>query len=83
MGDMSGEYAGHGRTGTFSDSGKCVQILCDMGPCIIMLKHEVMAADKWHDNGPQDLLTVSPCIQISIDLNAIVFVVRSLCLLRP
>ena len=28
---------------------------CDMGPCIIMLKHEVIAADEWHDNGPQDL----------------------------
>ena len=32
---------------------------CDMGPCIITLKHEVMAADEWHDNGPQDLVTVS------------------------
>jgi hypothetical protein len=45
---MSGEYTGHGRTGTF-------------------LKHEVMAADEWHDNGPQDLcVTVSLCIQIAI-----------------
>ena len=40
---------------------------------IIMLKHEVMAADEWHDNEPQDLVTVSLCIEI-----AIVFVVRSL-----
>jgi hypothetical protein len=23
---------------------------CNMGPCIIMLKHEVMAVDEWHDN---------------------------------
>ena len=38
-----------------------------MGPCIIMLKHEVMAVDEWHDNGPQDLVTVSLCIQIAID----------------
>ena len=32
-----------------------------------MLKHEVMVADEWHDNGPQDLITVSLCIQIAID----------------
>jgi hypothetical protein len=38
-----------------------------MGLCIIMLKHEVMAADEWHDNGPQDLVTVSLSIQIAID----------------
>jgi hypothetical protein len=29
-------------------------------PCdIVMLKHEVMVADEWHNNGPQDLVTVS------------------------
>ena len=33
----------------------------DMGPCIIMLKHEVMAVDEWHYNGPQDLVKVSLC----------------------
>jgi hypothetical protein len=33
-------------------------------PCIIMLKHEVMAAEKRHDNGPQVLITVS---QIAIN----------------
>ena len=38
-----------------------------MGLCIIMLKHEVMAADEWHNNGLQDLVTVSLCIQIAID----------------
>ena len=38
-----------------------------MGPCIIMLKHEAMAAYEWHDNGPQDLIAVSLCIQINID----------------
>jgi hypothetical protein len=38
-----------------------------MGPCIIMLKHEVMAVDEWHDNGPHDLVTVSLCIQIAIN----------------
>ena len=39
----------------------------DMGPCIIMLKYDVMAADEWHDNAPQDLVTVSLCIQFAID----------------
>ena len=32
-----------------------------------MLKHEVMAADAWYDNGPQDLATLSLCIQIDMD----------------
>ena len=32
-----------------------------------MLKHEVMAAAEWHDNGHQDLVTVSLCIQIDIN----------------
>ena len=35
--------------------------------CIIMLKHEVMVADEWHNNGPQDLVMVSLCIQIAFD----------------
>ena len=48
-----------------------------------MLKHEVMAADEWHDNGPPDLITVSLCNQIAIEKNAIVFVVCSLCLPIP
>lgn len=29
------------------------------------LKHEVMVVDEWHDKGPQDLVTVSLCIQNS------------------
>ncbi len=29
---------------------------CNMGPCIIMLQHEVMVMDEWHNNGPQDLV---------------------------
>jgi hypothetical protein len=32
-----------------------------------MLKHEVMAADEWHYNGPPDLATVALCIQLAID----------------
>ena len=38
-----------------------------MGLCIIILKHEVLGAGDWHDNGPQDLVTVSLCIKIAID----------------
>ncbi|XP_071375884.1 uncharacterized protein [Centroberyx affinis] len=38
-----------------------------MGPCIIMLQHEVMAVDEWNNNEPQDLVTVSLCIQIAIN----------------
>ncbi len=40
---------------------------CSMGPCIIMLQHEVMVVDEWHNNGPQDLVTVSVCIQNAIN----------------
>jgi hypothetical protein len=32
-----------------------------------MLKHEVMAADEWHDNRHQDLATLSLCIQIAVN----------------
>ncbi len=38
-----------------------------MGPCIIMLQHEVMVVDEWHNNWPQDLVTVSLCIQNAIN----------------
>ncbi len=37
------------------------------GACIIMLQHEVMVVDEWHNNGPQDLVTVSLCIQNAIN----------------
>ncbi len=40
---------------------------CNMGPCIIMLQHEVMDVDEWHNNGPQDLVTLSLCIQNAIN----------------
>ncbi len=40
---------------------------CNMGLCVIMLQHEVMVVDKWHNNGPQDLITVSLCIQNAIN----------------
>jgi hypothetical protein len=32
---------------------------CDMGPCIIKLKHEVMVSGERHDNWPPVLITVS------------------------
>ncbi len=40
---------------------------CNMQPCIIMLQHEVMVVDEWHNNGPQDLIAVSLCIQNAIN----------------
>ncbi len=40
---------------------------CNMGQCIIMLQHEVMVVDEWHNNEPQDLVTVSLCIQNAIN----------------
>ena len=66
MDDMSGEFAGHGKTGTFSASRKCTDP-CYMGPCIIMLKHEVRVAADWHDNGTLVLVTVSLCILFASD----------------
>jgi hypothetical protein len=55
----------------------CMQAMEELGhfqlpgtvyrPCIIMLKHEVMVVDEWHDKGPQDLLTVSLCFLIAIN----------------
>jgi hypothetical protein len=62
---MSGEYAGQ-NWDIFSFQELCTDS-CKTGLCIIMLKHELMAEDEWHDNGPQDLVTVSLCIQIAID----------------
>ncbi len=40
---------------------------CNMGSCIIMLQHEVIVVDEWHNNGPQYLITVSLCIQNAIN----------------
>ena len=47
--------------------GIVYRFLQHMGLWIIMQEHEVMAMDEWHNNGPQDLITVSLCIQITID----------------
>ena len=38
-----------------------------MGLCIIKLKQEVMAADEWHDKGPQELVTIPLCFHIAIN----------------
>ncbi len=40
---------------------------CKMGPCVIMLQHEVMVVDEWHNNVPRDHVTVSLCIQNAIN----------------
>ncbi len=67
MGDMSGEYMlAMQELGCFQLPG-IVSDPCNMGPCIIMLQHEVMVVDEWHNNGPQDLVTVSLCIQNAIN----------------
>ena len=63
----SGEYAGPGRNGDILIYQDSCTDPWDMGTCIIMLKHEMMAADEWHDNGPRYLITVSLCIQIAIN----------------
>ncbi len=52
--------------GCFSFQELCTDP-CNMGPCIIMLQHEVMVMDEWHNNGPQYLITVSLCIQNAIN----------------
>ncbi len=52
-------------------TGTCCRMLCtdpyNMGPCIIMLQHEVIVVDEWHNNGPQYLVPVSLCIQNAIN----------------
>ncbi len=40
---------------------------CNMGPYIIIMQHEVMVVNEWHNNGPQDFVTVSLCIQNAIN----------------
>ncbi len=38
-----------------------------LGPCIIMLQHEVKLMDEWHNNGPLDFDTIYLCIQNAIN----------------
>lgn len=40
---------------------------CDTWLYIVVLKGEVMVVDERYDNEPQDLITVSVCIQIAVD----------------
>ena len=54
---MSGEYTGHGKTWDIFCFQELCTDPCDIVLCIIMLKHEVV--EEWHDNGPQDFVTVS------------------------
>ncbi len=63
LNDMSGEYAGHA---IFSFQELCTDP-CNMGPWIIMLQHEVVVVDEWHNSGPRDLVTISLCIQNGIN----------------
>ncbi len=65
MGDMSGVCWPCKNWDVFSFHEFCTDP-CNMGPCIIMLQHEVMIVDEWHNNGPQDLV-ISLCIQNAIN----------------
>ncbi len=66
MVEMSGEYVMQELVPVFSFQELCTDP-CNMGLCIIMLQYEVMIVDEWHNNGPQDLVTVSLCIQNAIN----------------
>ncbi len=66
MVEMSGEYVMQELVPVFSFQELCTDP-CNMGLCIIMLQHEVMVVDEWHNNGPQDLVTVSLWIQNAIN----------------
>ncbi len=66
MVEMSGEYAMQELVPVFSFQELCTDP-CNMGLCIIMLQYELMIVDEWHNNGPQDLVTVSLCIQNAIN----------------
>ncbi len=66
IGDMSGECWPCKNWDVFSFQELCTDP-CNMALCIIMLQHEVMVVDEWHNNGPQDLVTVSLCIQNAIN----------------
>jgi len=68
MGDMSGVWVCWPckNWDVFSFQELCSDP-CNMGPWIIMQQQEVMVVDEWHNNGPQDLVTVSLCIQNAIN----------------
>ncbi len=66
MGDMSCECWPCKNWDVFSFQELCTDS-CNMGSCISMLQHEVMSVDEWHNNGPQDFVTVSLCIQNAIN----------------
>lgn len=55
---MSSELADLRELGCFQLPG-IVHKSFNMGPCIIMSQHEMMVVDERHNNGPQDLITVS------------------------
>ncbi len=51
MGDMSGEYAGHARTGMFSAYRNCVQILATWGHALSCCNIRWWSSGEWHNNG--------------------------------
>ncbi len=67
MGDMSGVYAGHARTGMFSASRNCVPILATWGRALSCCNMRWWSWMNGTTIGPQDLVTVSLCIQNAIN----------------
>ncbi len=64
------EHPKHAQWVTCSVSMLAMQELgCFQLPGIVYrsLQHAVMVVDEWHNNGPQDLITVSLCIQNAIN----------------
>ena len=70
---MSGEYVGHGRTGTFSASRNCVQILATWARALSCWNMRWWVSGSRHDISAFKLLSIKCCL----------FVVRSLCLPIP
>ena len=65
QGDISGETLAMQELGCVQPPGIVYRSL--QHGAVIMLQHEVMVVDQWHNNGPQDLVTVSLCIQNAIN----------------
>ncbi len=65
MGDMSGEYAGHARTGMFSASRNCVQILATWGYALSCIARGWMA-QQWASGSCHGISVHSKCQSMSI-----------------
>ncbi len=67
MGNMSGEYAGHTRTGMFSASRDCVQILATWGralSCSNMRNGHEWMAQQWASGSRHGISVHSKCTRV-------------------